>query len=102
MGVVTEYDEFTADLKGPSDNISGKSHIGTSIFNPVVDRHLFFSGDKSVRNISAGEEILDNYLAFVGGEEYWANDITHLRAQCAGETTEWSVTHYEDNYDREK
>lgn len=102
VGTATPYDEFTADLsKGPSEDVGGLSHVGTSVFNPVIDRNLLFSGDQSIRDIPAGSEILDNYLAFIGGEKYWEVDVKDLRAHCSGEDTEWSVTEYE-SWDKEK
>lgn len=62
VGVKTDYNEFSSNLDAPTDDLDGRSHTGTSVFNPVVDRHLFFGGDESLRDIKAGEEILDNYL----------------------------------------
>lgn len=98
----SNYDEFSVDLSAPTEAFNGMSHTGTSVFNPVIDRHLFFSGDMCVRDIKAGGEILDNYLAFVGGEEAWEHDVTDLRQQCSGQATEGSVTEYEDYYDGEE
>jgi len=95
VGAVTDEDEFGVDLKAPAEE--GKSHTGTSVFNPVIDRHLFFSGDSSIRDIKAGEEILDNYLVFIGGEEAWEYDVMQLRQQCSGEDTKLSVTEYENS-----
>ena len=102
VGVETSYHEFSVDLDTPMEAaINGKSHTGTSLFNPVIDRHLFFSGDVTVRDIQAGEELLDNYLAFIGGEEAWAHDVNDLRNQCLGQSTEGSVTEYENYVKKE-
>lgn len=88
-------DEASADLSKPIESLDGKFH-GSSLFDPVVDRHLFRSVDTSNEFIPAGEELLDNYLAFIGGEESWAADVNDLRAQCSGQATEGSVTEYEE------
>jgi len=63
-GIRTPFDEFTANLDVPRDEIDtcSKSHGGTTTFNPVIDRHLQFHCDQSLRDIQAGEEILDNFL----------------------------------------
>ncbi len=48
-GIRTPFDEFTASLDVPRDEIvtCSKSHGGTTTFNPI----------------QAGEEILDNFLS---------------------------------------
>lgn len=99
VGLETEEDEFSADPDEPIELLNGKSHTGTSIFNPVIDRHLSHSGDMSLEDIEEGDEILDNYLAFVGSEEEWEEDIEHLRSVCRGKLTEGTVNEYEDWYD---
>jgi hypothetical protein len=100
VGVVTAFDEETVTTHVMPDEVSGKSHEGTSVFNPVVDRHLIFYGDMSNRDIQAGEEILDNYLAFVSSEEDWGDYVISLRNQCSGitigEVTEYERAHHEE------
>lgn len=83
MGKSTPFDEFTADVHIIGDEFSGKSHLGTTTFNPVVDRHLRYQADHSLRKIKAGQEILNNYLNFVGKKEFWASSVEELRAQCS-------------------
>jgi hypothetical protein len=95
VGKVTDFDEFTANTEAMPDELSGKSHQGTSTFNPVVDRHLIFFSDRIIRDIKAGDEILDNYLAFTSSEEYWAEDVISLRNQCSGVASGGEVTEYE-------
>jgi predicted ABC-class ATPase len=97
VGEITAFDEDTVNTDVMPDEVGGKSHEGTSIFNPVIDRHLFFMGDMSNRDIQAGEEILDNYLAFVSSEDYWAKDVIELRNQCAG-TAIGEVIEYERSH----
>lgn len=102
VGEESDLDEFSVGLKSPmSQDLSGRSHVGTSVFNPVIDRHLFFSGDTTIRDIDAGEEVLDNYLAFIGSDKCWEEDVMDLRQQCSGQTTEGSVTDYEKYYDKD-
>jgi hypothetical protein len=94
VGVVTNFDESTVNTGVMPHELSGKSHQGTSIFNPVVDRHLIHFGDRTIRDIKAGEEILDNYLDFFSVEKYWAEDVINLRNQCSG-LAFGEVTEYE-------
>lgn len=103
VGIETEDDEFSADPDYPIEALNGKSHAGTSIYNPVVDRHLYRGGDLSLdEEIDAGEEILDNYLAFVGSEDEWEEDIEFLRDMCNGKNAKGSVTDYEERFGKEK
>lgn len=95
MGSATPFDEFSADPDKLSALLSGRSHQGTTMFNPVVDRHLRYNADLSLENIGAGKEILDNYLAFSGGEaEHWNEDVKGMRKLCSGEEV-GEVTSYE-------
>ena len=98
VGEETDEDEFSVDRDEPIEALTGKSHTGTSIYNPIIDRHLLNIGDMSVEDIEAGDEILDNYLAFVGSEDEWEEDVENLRAMCSGLRTEGSVNEYEDYY----
>jgi len=96
VGEEMDVDEFSVDPDKPIEALSGKSHAGrASIFDPVIDRHLIGTMETTVKDIKAGDEILDNYLAFIGSEGFWADDVMDLRKQCSGEATEWSVTGYE-------
>lgn len=100
-GTKTAFDEFTADVHMLDDAVNGKSHTGTTTFKPVIDRHLLYMADHSLRDIQAGEEILDNYLNFVGYEEDWEPSVTHLRALCSGEDV-GEVTTYQLNARRRR
>lgn len=82
-GVNSDVTEFTADIVRIPESLNWR----TRVFNPVVDRNLrhFTSGaDVAMRSIKAGEEILDNYLAFVGTDDDWEYDVKSLREQCSG------------------
>lgn len=95
-----ELTEATADL----DNMPFSLYMdreGENVYNPVSDRHLrmTISGkEKTIRDIAAGEEVLDNYLAFSGHPSDWKDDVQMLRDQCNGEDV-GDVTKYEtDTY----
>jgi len=93
-GEFTDLNEFTADLTAMPAALDPDQ--GKSVYNPVEDRHfrLMLSGnDKSLRDIAAGEELLDNYLGFIGHSSDWQHDILALRAQCSGHAGE--ITEYE-------
>jgi SET domain-containing protein len=95
IGDVTDFDEFTiTNTQVIPDELSGKSHQGTSTFNPVVDRHLTYIGFMNIRDIKAGEEILANYLTFYASEEDWSRGVIDLRNQCSG-LASGEVTEYE-------
>ena len=96
IGQESLVDEVTANVDVFPDDLSGNSHVRTSTYNPVVDRHLRNEADQSIRDIKAGEEILDNYLAFIGAEEYWAGGVQDLRNLCSGAVG--LVTEYENYY----
>ena len=103
IGTETQVNESTAHPNKPIETLNGKIHAGsTSIFDPVIDRHLFRSVETSNKYIMAGDELLDNYMAFIGSEKSWESDLNDLRELCCGHATEGSVTEYEDYYDQDK
>mmetsp|Transcript_37508 Transcript_37508/g.54881 ORF Transcript_37508/g.54881 Transcript_37508/m.54881 type:complete len:283 (-) Transcript_37508:293-1141(-) len=68
-------DEFDAD------------YFSHDPYNLAVARHLPHSqnsGTFALRDIKAGEEILNNYLDFTTDEENWKDDVRDLRNQCLG------------------
>jgi hypothetical protein len=87
--------EFSADLNSMPVELDLEQEA--TAYNPVVDRHhrLQLSGsDITLRDIAAGEEVLDNYLFFIGHSTDWKEDILSLRAQCsgaAGDITEYEI-----------
>lgn len=93
LGDSYELHEFSADVsKMPEEYQEDRS-----VYNPVRDRNIPFwssSLDFTTRDISAGEELLTNYLAFVGHASDWKYDLLHLRAQCNGKDV-GDVTSYE-------
>ena len=73
-----------------------------SAYDPVLERNIrsiMASDELVLRDIKAGEEILDNYLAFIGDEDDWEEDIHSLRNQCTG-TGIGEVVEYEKGKDR--
>ena len=102
IGLETEVDEFTADVDSIPEMLNGKSHTGTSTFDPVVDRTLYFGTETFTRDVEAGEEILDNYLAFIGSNDYWEEGLDDLRDLCSGGQGTLSVTEYEHKYVHKK
>lgn len=101
VGVKTDVDEFSADKDHFVESLTGKRHTGTTIYNPAVDRSLLFDVDCSIRDIHAGEELLTNYLDFVGSGKDWAEDVQDLRDTCSGKVTLGSITEYEQYSDEE-
>mmetsp|Transcript_12427 Transcript_12427/g.18221 ORF Transcript_12427/g.18221 Transcript_12427/m.18221 type:complete len:859 (-) Transcript_12427:147-2723(-) len=93
LGYNCELHEFTADVSKMPDEYEEER----SVFSPVRDRNNPFwitSLDLTTRDISAGDELLTNYLAFVGHSSDWKYDLLHLRAQCSGKDV-GDVTSYE-------
>ena len=67
-------------------------------YSPVYERHLrqlMSIGDVTLRDIAQGEEILCNYLLFVGDPDDWKEEVVSLRGQCAGKT-KGHITQYEE------
>mmetsp|Transcript_10902 Transcript_10902/g.24080 ORF Transcript_10902/g.24080 Transcript_10902/m.24080 type:complete len:970 (-) Transcript_10902:202-3111(-) len=59
------------------------------VYSPAGERNLWHtlnSGDYALRDIKKGEEVLTDYLAFVGSSDpdELKKDVLSLRAQCAG------------------
>lgn len=58
-----------------------------SAFSPAAERNLrqmLTTADKTNRDINEGEEILCNYLEYIGSASHWEEDIRGLQGQCAG------------------
>jgi hypothetical protein len=104
IGEVSELNEFTLDLDRMPEEFMMKGHSST--YNPAADRnlrHYIAGGETSIKPIKAGEEILDNYLFFIGEEESWTEDVQQLRDQCSGRQSIGSedVREYESWYDKD-
>mmetsp|Transcript_21924 Transcript_21924/g.39167 ORF Transcript_21924/g.39167 Transcript_21924/m.39167 type:complete len:104 (-) Transcript_21924:192-503(-) len=79
---------MTVDLNLSLEDLDEILNDDYLVFSPVTERHLRQSltiGDYSLHNIRQGEEILCDYLSFVGDPEAWEEEVTSLRRQCSGE-----------------
>eukprot|EP01083_Nonionella_stella_P290826 989557_1 len=96
----SEITEMTADLDEAPEKLLNKA---SNVYSPVFERHLrqiTSVGDYTIRNIKAGEEILCNYLSFVGDPDLWEEDVTSLRRQCA-EDAMGDIQEYESKFNEE-
>ena len=92
--------EFTVSVEAIPEEFGGQGvgGRGGKVFNPVFDRNRRFvltGGDYTLRDIKSGEEILDNYLDFIGAADDWESDIDDLQSQCSGKDI-GGVTEYEE------
>ena len=95
MGVSLPVTELTADPNKPPDALAVQP-LETSIYNPFIDRnHMLYliSFDTMIKDVEAGTEILDNYLAYLH-DGNWKSGLEDYRAQCQNQY-EGEVTRYE-------
>lgn len=81
--------EVTADPDTMPEEMSGRGNKKLEVYNPVMDRHIDQRQASSFtvsRNVNAGEEVLCNYLEYVGHSDDWKEKVMRLRAQCSGTT----------------
>ena len=67
-----------------------------TVYNPAMERHLrqvLGSNDYTLRDIKKGEEILCNYLEFIGNRDEWKKEVLELRDMCSGEAGD--ISEYE-------
>jgi len=79
------FTEMNVDLDDAPEDLFEEAN--DFVYSPVIERHLrqrLNFGDTTLRNIRQGEEILCDYLSFVGKED-WVEDVIGLRQQCSGE-----------------
>ncbi|KAG7360295.1 spermine/spermidine synthase domain containing protein [Nitzschia inconspicua] len=78
--------ESNADPKVMHTEIVEYYYGRHSVYNPAADRQVhFYSSAFPLRNIRAGEELFDNYIAMSGRSlVYWNESVTELKAQCNG------------------
>mmetsp|Transcript_21435 Transcript_21435/g.44064 ORF Transcript_21435/g.44064 Transcript_21435/m.44064 type:complete len:372 (+) Transcript_21435:1-1116(+) len=87
IGVDNAVTEMTADAAA-MPRAHGRISAD-SIHHVAMDRHLnqvMSDGDYSMRDIKAGEEILNNYLDFTGDAADWEKDVMEMRRWCTGTT----------------
>ena len=66
---------MNVDLNEPPKDFLNDEYV----YSPVFERHLrqiMSVGSYTLRDIKAGEEILCNYLSFVGDAANWEGDVT--------------------------
>lgn len=74
------------------------------VYNPYSDRNYPDWGcddtTRALRDIDAGEEVLDNYLVFGGSEsgEEWEEVLIELKRMCSGGVG--AITQYEESEGR--
>ena len=76
--------EMNVDLYNPPEGVL----IKAAVYSPVMERHLrshLSVGDYTLGDIKTGEEIVCNYLAFVGDPDDWQEGVMELKEMCAGE-----------------
>lgn len=91
--------EMTANPNEPPPDLMA-SPLENYVYNPYIDRnyhHLFYYAYVN-QDVSAGSELLDNYLAYLHGEN-WEWGILNYRAMCM-KTRPGAVSAYEDYDDR--
>ena len=84
VGVSNAVTEATADPENMPPR-QGKVDEDGSIHHIVIDRHInqvMLSSDASMRDIKAGEEILNDYLAYSSEAGTWKEDVTEMKKWC--------------------
>jgi hypothetical protein len=88
--------EMTVDLErmpAELENYSTETHV----YNPFIDRNnmrIITAGDKTLFDIKAGSELVDNYLRYLH-EGNWKSGVLDYRAQCIA-SGKGVVTGYEE------
>ncbi len=110
LGRVTGFTEANVDLKEPQESLFRKP----GGFKPVIERnmrrYLVDIGEGMTnRAIKQGEELLCDYLLYIGSAQDWEEDITSLRGQCDQSSFSWcdgsgvgDITSYESRQERSK
>ena len=89
IGVKLSETEATLDFgDGPSAVYDGDEEKDSNVFNPFQERRFSIEECKNLvalRDIEAGEELLDNYM-FYGGPnaEFFEENLTELKQVCSG------------------
>lgn len=93
FGRATGFTEANVDLKEPPESIVRKPRA----FKPVTERNIRqYLVDEGTTNraMERGEELLCDYLRYVGSAQHWKEDIASLRGQCDGSEV-GDITSYE-------
>ena len=81
----------------PKQPLKSTIRHSSQAFNPLMERHIreyLTHGDYTIRDIKRGEEILCNYVDFIGSSQYWEEDILELQGMCTGSVV-GEITAYE-------
>ena len=96
-----EENEMTVDLKRMPDSLYD-NEAETSFYSPFIDRNhllMMHAFERALRDIDAGEELLDNYLNFYTLDN-WESAVSDLRAQCLNQGV-GAINRYEDAEEEE-
>ena len=101
VGTPLAVTEMTMELgRGPE----GVYDDNNEVHHPFDERHYPQWDCQSfvaLRDIEAGEELLDNYLVFGGSEDvdFWDKTLQELKDLCSGGTG--TITEYEEKAQRQ-
>lgn len=96
MGEKMSVTEMTADPKTPPEDFED-SPFESAFSDPFVDRNIYLymnGADRTLRDVEAGEELLDNYLRYLHADN-WEWGINSYRRQCEGQAG--VITDYEQS-----
>ena len=85
VGVATNYTELTATLEDMATMFPQLQYL----FDPAGDRSYLSKSSASdvlLQSVQAGDEVLDNYMAFML-EEDWEERMQDLKSICLGQRT---------------
>jgi hypothetical protein len=98
MGMKLSVNEMTADPDRFPPELDYDT-IEEAVYNPFADRNhmIYMTIDTFNRDVEAGEELKDNYLAYLH-DENWKWGVEHFRSICSGRG-KGVVTEYEGGND---
>ena len=97
MGTKLTTTELNADSEIMTPELYD-SPLETAVLNSFVDRNHFvhiMSYDKILIDVKAGDELTDNYLAYLNLEN-WKTGLADYRAQCLKQAV-GAISHYESS-----
>ena len=96
IGMEMSVTEKTADPKKMPDELMN-SESESYFYNPFADRNHWLrlhAFETPIRDVEAGEEMLDNYLSYLAMDN-WESGLTDYRTQCEGQGV-GAINRYED------
>jgi len=81
---IGNWTESSASLESMPQELDGTARSNDYLFNPAFERHIRYHVllDQARRDIKTGEELMVNYLGYIGDPKDWEYDIKHLLSQC--------------------